>query len=80
MTRYRRTADTRSVILNRPPDVTGIDAGELVEASLHRDEGFGHQPVDLVPCCRDVGSDCIAEYFDDCGEEVFVHDCVLVRA
>ena len=37
-----------------------VDAGELVEATLHRDEGFRHQPVDFVPGCCDVGSDCIA--------------------
>ncbi len=48
-----------------------------VEPSLDRDQGVGHQPVDLVPGRGHLGSDGVAEYLCDRGEEVCVHDLVL---
>ncbi|GGF30691.1 hypothetical protein GCM10010922_02110 [Microbacterium sorbitolivorans] len=45
---------------------------------LDLDEGVRHVPVHLGPGCGDVGRDDVAEYVDDRGEEVFIHDGVEV--
>ena len=67
--------------VGHPPGAPHVAAGEpglLVEAGLKGDEAPGHEPVDLVPGGDDVGGRGLAEGLGDRGEQVLVHDHVLV--
>jgi hypothetical protein len=63
-----------------PPYRLGSDASSAVETALLVDERVGHQPVDLVPRSRHLRRHGVAEDLHDGGEEVVVHDLVLVGA
>ena len=61
------------------PDRVRPDAAGAVQAALLVDQGVGHQPVDLVPRCGDLGRHRVAEDVDDRPEQVVVDDVVLLR-
>jgi hypothetical protein len=60
------------------PDTAGHAATLGVQPGFQRDQRVGHQPVDLVPRLGDLGGDRVAEHLDDRGEQVLVHDLVLL--